>query len=272
MKTTFIYNHDQAEPVDHLFIPDEHYYPGDDFHRCEALGNYIVKHQPKAIVRIGDMWDMASLSSYDRGKKEMVLRNVKDDIESGHFAEQLIFGPMIAMNAELAKKKKKQYTPLIIKQLGNHEFRVKRLLSYEPQWEGSVSMDDFNTRLPIKEVVIPFQEMSIIDGIAYSHFFPSGVKGNPFSSARSMVMKTGMSCSMGHVHTLDHALMTKPNGERIRGMFGGSFHDPNHRSFAGPMVDNLWWNGIIHKRNVRNGSYDLEEISVERLIAEYSKV
>jgi len=267
MKAAFTFKHDK--PTTHLFVPDEHYYPQDNFRRCVALGNLIADLQPDVIVRIGDMWDMPSLSSYDKGKKEMVFRNVREDIECGHHAESLIFKEMLKLNKTRSISKKKQYSPIIAKHLGNHEERVKRLLSYEPQWEGSLSMNDFRTRLPINEVVVPFQQMSIIDGIAYSHFFPSGVKGNPFASARALVMRTGMSCSMGHVHTLDHAMLTKPNGERIRGMFGGSFHDPEHKSFAGPMVDNLWWNGVIIKRNVTEGSYDLEEMSVSALIENY---
>jgi hypothetical protein len=172
---------------------------------------------------------------------------------------------MLDYNKQQARLKKKQYTPLIIKLLGNHEYRVKRLLDYEPRWDDTISMDDFNTRLPIKEVVVPFMEFVSVDGVLYSHYFASGVKGNPFSSARAMVQKTGCSMTMGHVHTFDSALLVKPTGERIRGLFGGSFHDPEHKSFAGPQVDKIWYNGIFHKRNVCNGDYDLDEISIRRL-------
>lgn len=253
----------------HLVIPDEHYYPEDNFRRCIALGKFIVDQQPDVIVRIGDIWDMPSLCSYDKGKRGMVFKNVRADIEAGHKAEKLIFGPMLKLNEELASKKKKQYNPRIIKIMGNHEFRVARLLDLEPRWDGSVSMDDFRTRLPIQEEIVPFLDMIEIDGIGYSHYFSSGVQGRPFSSARAMLQKTGSSLIMGHVHILDHALLTKPNGKRIRGMFAGSFHDPDHKGFAGPQVDSAWWNGIIQLHNVNDGDFDIEEISVRRLLQDY---
>ncbi len=253
----------------HLVIPDEHYFPGDNLRRCDSLGQFIVEHQPDVIVRIGDIWDMPSLCSYDKGKRGMVFKNVKDDLEAGHKAEKRIFAPMLKLNADLAARKKKQYTPRIVKILGNHEYRVARLLEMEPRWDGSISMDDFKTRLPIQEEIVPFLEMVEIDGVGYSHYFSSGVQGRPFSSARAMLQKTGSSLTMGHVHTLDHALLTKPNGGRIRGLFAGSFHDPDHKGFAGPQVDKAWWNGIIMKHDVNNGDYDIEEISVRRLLAEY---
>src|SRR5687768_8166816 len=146
------------EPRDHLCVPDDHRYPQDNWRRFDALGVYIATHQPKVILFLGDSADMASLCSYDKGKKEMVFKNVKDDIEAYHTGEEHIFAPVIALNKSLAKAKRKQYTPLIIKLRGNHEHRVQRLLDYEPKWEGSVSMDSFKTRLPLDEVVVDFMD------------------------------------------------------------------------------------------------------------------
>lgn len=257
-------------PRDHLIIPDDHAYPGDNFRRFEWLGNYILQHQPEVIVTIGDRWEMASLCSYDKGKKGFVFKNVKDDIEAGHQAESLIFGPMLQYNSMRLKNGKKQYKPIIVKCIGNHEFRVKRLLELEPRWEGSVSMESFNTRLNIEETVIDYLDFKILDGVCYSHLFVSGVQGRPFSSARAMVNKKGMSCTMGHTHTLDHATLTKPTGDLIRGLVCGSYHDPDHAGFAGAQVDSIWWNGLIHKHGVINGDYDLEEVSIRRMAEQYS--
>jgi len=253
-------------PRNHLVIPDEHYFHGDNFRRCKALGKYIIKHQPEVIVRLGDMWDMPSLCTYEKGKKEMVFRTVQDDLQAGHDAEKLIFGPLIAYNKKRAKAKRAQYKPIIIKLMGNHEFRVQRLLDYENRWSKHISMDMFKTRLPIKEVIVPFTDYALIDGVYYSHYLVSGVQGRPFASARSMITKRGVSSTMGHSHSLDHAVMTKPSGDLVRGIFGGCFQDPDTKGFGGTQVDNLYWNGIFMKHAVQNGSYDLEEIRVERLL------
>jgi hypothetical protein len=257
-------------PRDHLVIPDPHAYPDDDFRRFTWLGQYIMDTRPEVIVNLGDMWEMESLCSYEKGKRNYVFKNVRDDIESGHHAEALMFEPLLKYNETQIKNKKKQYRPTYIKLMGNHEYRVKRLLDLEPKWDGSVSMDSFNTRLDLDEIVIPYLDFIIIDDVAYSHLFVSGTQGRPYSSARAMLMKKGMSCTMGHTHLLDHALMTKPTGAMCRGLIAGSFHDPKHKSFAGAQADLMWYNGLIHKRSVFKGSYDLEEVSIDRLERMYA--
>jgi len=255
--------------VDHVIIPDAHAVPGENPRRFIALGNYLKAHKPDVIVNIGDWWDMHSLCSYDKGKKDFVLRSISDDLEVGHAAEELAFGWIPEEREKRLRGKRKQYDPLCLKVLGNHEYRLKRLLDYDPRLEGPFSMDDFNTRLDINEEIIPYLDHGIVDNIAYSHFFVSGVQGRACASANAMINKKGMSCTMGHTHVLDHAIRVKPTGEMFRGLICGSFHDPDHVGFAGAQVDAVWWNGIIHKRNVKNGSYDLEEISVEQLLENY---
>ena len=261
-----VINHET--PVDHLIVPDEHYFPGDNFRRCKALGNYIVEHRPEVIARLGDMWDMTSLCTYEKGKKDLVFKNVKDDLEAGHEAEEIIFAPLLRLNKELAKAKKKQYNPLIIKLLGNHENRINKLLSYEPKWEGMVSMKDFESRLPIDELIVDYNSFIQVDGVYYSHCWASGVLGKPFSSAKAMIAKRGVSCTNGHSHILDFAISKKPNGEMIRGLIAGCFQDPDTIGFAGPQVGNIYWNGLIHKKAVFNGDYDHTEIKIDRLLAD----
>lgn len=258
-------------PRSHLIIPDAHTMPNDNPRRFEWLSKLILDRQPEVIVQIGDWWDMGSLCSYDQGKKDFVFQNFKEDIETGHAMEKLVFEPVVELAKKQAKGKRKVYSPIVIKCLGNHEIRVNRLLQYEPRWAGMVSMDDFNTRVEgLGEVVVDFMESCIIDDIAYSHYFVSGVQGRPASSARALLAKAGMSATMGHTHTLDAADSTGPIGNRRRALVCGSFHDPDHKGFAGPQVDQVWWNGLIYKHDVLNGDYDREEISVERLGQLYS--
>lgn len=256
---------------DHLVIPDDHAYPGDNFRRYDWLGRYILEHQPDVIIKLGDSWDMPSLCHYDKGKKNFVFKNLKDDIEAGHEAERRLFTPLLEYQSTMRRWKKKSYSPLIVKIIGNHEYRVQKLLEYEPRWEGTVSLDTFKTRLPLREEIVDFLDYKIIDGVAYSHYFVSGVMGRPFSSASALISKRAMSCTMGHTHILDTANLIQPTGKLVRGLIAGSFHDKDHKSFAGPQVDKIWWNGIIHKRNVQEGVYDLEEISIERLEEMYSQ-
>ena len=46
----------------------------------------------------------------------------------------------------------------------------------------------------------------------------------------------------------------------------GRFKD---ESWAG-QANNEWWNGVCIKRNISNGNYDLEFVSMERLEKDYS--
>ena len=95
----------------HLIIPDSHALPGEDLRRYEWIGELIMEEMPDVIVDIGDWWDMASLCSYDKGTKSFEGRRYKEDVEVGHKAAELAFGPIIKHNNTLARKKKKKYLP-----------------------------------------------------------------------------------------------------------------------------------------------------------------
>lgn len=254
----------------HLIIPDAHCYPEDNFRRFEWAGKLILEKMPDVIVQIGDWWDMSSLCSYDKGKRDFMFRSYREDIEAGHKGEKYLYGPIVEFNENQVKNKKKKYNPLIVKILGNHEYRVKRVLELEPRWDGTISMNDFTTKLPLPEVIVDFMDVIEIDGIHYSHYFVSGVKGLPASSARALLAKKLTSCTMGHTHTLDSAVGVRPNGSKVRSLICGSFHDKDHSSFAGPQVDAVWYNGLFLKHNVKDGDYDLEEWSIDRLEKHFS--
>ena len=258
-------------PRSHLVVPDQHVVPGDNLRRFAALGNYIIQHQPEVIVNLGDMVDMASLSSYDAGKKEFVFQNVQDDIESLHAAEEVMFAPLHALNRKLVKDKKAKYDPLYIKLNGNHEYRLAKLLEYEPRWASkTINMQAFNTRQNINETVIPYMDFIRIDGVHYSHVWCSGVMGRPCANAKAILAKKGVSATMGHSHTLDIATLTQPDGTRVNGLVAGCFLDPEYQGFGGPQVDRLYRSCLVHKHDVLNGDYDIEIVGVERLLKEYT--
>lgn len=81
----------------HMVIPDTQVKPGVPMNHLTAAGNYIVRKRPDVIIHIGDHWDMASLSSYDRGKKAMEGRRVLADIQAGKDAMDLLLAPLKAL-------------------------------------------------------------------------------------------------------------------------------------------------------------------------------
>jgi hypothetical protein len=214
---------------------------------------------------------MASLSSYDVGKKEFVFQNVQEDIESLHTAENVLYAPMHAYNKRQANLHKAKYEPIIVKLIGNHEYRLKKLLEYEPRWQSdTINMDCFNTRHPINEIVVPFMDWITIDGVSFAHYWSSGVMGRAIGNAKLILAKKGVSCVQGHTHTWDWSSMTKPDGTRMNAIVAGCFLDPDHKGFGGPQVDALYYSGLTHLHAVKDGDFDLTTISTKRLLDNYA--
>lgn len=251
----------------HLLIPDAHATPKDNFRRFEWLGELIMMEMPDVIIDIGDWWDMASLCSYDKGTKSFEGRRYNDDIEAGHIAAELAFGPIVKYNNTRTRHKKGKYNPRIVRTLGNHEHRIHRCIEREPVLDGRIGFEDLECRLPdLSLEVHPFLDTVIIDGVCYSHYFVSGVMGRPVPSARSLISKHHISCTMGHTHTRDWAEGVRADGLRIQGLVCGAFHDiDHHSSFASGQAQDQWWNGLHIKNDVYNGDYDRSEISIQRL-------
>lgn len=256
----------------HLLIPDAHARPNESLERFRWLGNLIMETMPDVIIDIGDWWDMESLCSYDKGTKSFEGRRYKHDIEAGHQADELAFGQIVRYNNSRSRKKKKHYSPLILRTTGNHEQRISKAIQRQPELEGAISMDDLRSRLPSLNVVVsPFLRPHIVDDIAYCHYFVSGVMGKPIGSAAQMLKKQFMSCTAGHMHARDWSEGTRADGVRMQALICGAYHDPDHRSsFADTQAQGLWWNGVHIKDNVSQGNYDRTELSVERLKMMYS--
>ena len=85
-----------------LIIPDPHAHADYDNERFKALGKFIMKEQPEYIVCLGDMADLPSLSSYDKGTKGFEGRRYKKDIDAVIDAQKKLFAPI---------KKARNYKP-----------------------------------------------------------------------------------------------------------------------------------------------------------------
>lgn len=248
----------------HLIIPDSHAHP--DFHnkRAEWLGGLIADIKPDVVINIGDVADMPSLSSYDKGTKGFIGRNYKADITSAVDFEDRLWTVV---------RRQKKRLPLRIKLHGNHEQRIGRAINASPELEGAISYDDLQEKHYYDEIV-PYNGNTPgvieVDGVHYAHFFVSGVMGRPISGehpAYSLLTKEFVSCTQGHTHTMDLAQRTTVGGKKIYGCVCGVYQDYDS-GWAGE-VNKLWWRGVVVKRNVENGTYDPEFISLDRIKKEY---
>jgi hypothetical protein len=251
----------------HLVIPDVQIRPGDDTAFLRRISKYSVEKQPEVLVCIGDFADMPSLSSYDIGKKAYEGRRYLHDVQATTHAMNELLSPIAEYNFMRRRNGKKTYRPRMVLTLGNHENRINRAVNSDAKLEGLISTDDLSYKAFGWEVH-PFLEVVIIDGIAYSHYFVTGVAGRPASSAAAQIRKTNMSCVAGHQQGLHIATANRADGALLTSVIAGSCYEHNE-DYLGPQ-GNKHWRGILVLHEVNNGAFDLMPVSLNYLNKEYA--
>lgn len=239
---------------DHCLLPDTQVRSGVSTEHIQKAAELIVQRKPGVIVMIGDWWDMPSLSTY-ASQKEAEGRRVKADIEAGNRA-------MRAFRAVIDAAISPDWNPRMVFCIGNHEERLMRLEKSNPALAGIFSYDDL--ALDGWEVV-DFHDVIEIDGIHYSHYFYNPMSGKPLGgSAMTMLNRLNFSFVQGHRQCLDYAMKPLNNGQIINGLVSGAFytHDEDYKGPQG----NHHYRGMNWLHDVRDGNYDLEVISIERLM------
>lgn len=244
----------------HLVIPDGQVRPGVNTDHWEHIGNYIVEKQPDPIVNIGDMYDLPSLSHYDKGKLEAEGRRYVKDVAAGRAAMERLLKPIDDYN----RTAKVKYKPRMVFTLGNHEHRVTRVCDDNPAFAGKFDIDDLGIQDYGWEQ-IPFLKIIKIDGIEYCHYFTSGVMGRPCASAATLLRERQCSATQGHVQHTDIAMHKKTQQTAL---FAGTCytHDENYLGAQG----NSQRRQIIVKHEVDEGKYDLMMVSLAFLKKAYS--
>lgn len=244
----------------HLIVPDSHAHPDYNNRRYSILGHLINDIRPDVVVDIGDWFDMPSLCSYDKGTKGFEGRRYKLDVNAGLDAQERLY--------DITRRAKKKL-PRFVRTLGNHENRISRCVDHDPILEGTIGLGDLLSREYGWEEY-PFLEPVEIDGVTYQHYFTSGIMGRPIGGerhAQSLLVKQFASCTQGHSHLFDYCIRTDIRGRKIHGCVVGVFQDYD-AGFAGP-ANKMWNPGVVLKRNVENGEYDLTHISMKALELEY---
>ncbi len=252
----------------HLVLPDSHAHPDYGNERYDWVGKLILDIKPDVFINIGDTADMASLSAYDKGKASFHGRNYEKDIEAHLDAQERLWGP-------ISKAKKKKPYSVVLE--GNHEHRIKKVLDYEPHLEGvkyGISFKDLEFERYYSEVVEydgGSPGVISVDGIDYAHYFVSGISGRALQSVHhgyALTVKRFNSSTCGHSHLFDYHVATDSSGGSRQGLVCGVYQD-YVAPWAGVAQCNHWTSGVVIKRNVEGGRYDLQHISMEALRKEY---
>ncbi len=249
----------QQEFRTHCIIPDCQVRSGVPLDHLRAAGRYIAQKKPDVIVCLGDFADMESLSSYDRGKRSAENKRYKADIEATHHGMEMLMEPIVTEPG---------YKPRLVMILGNHEDRITRYADDNPLMHEKVSLKDLGYEAWGWQTV-PFREVIKIDGLAYSHFFYQQNTGKPYGGANldTRLKTIGMSFTQGHQQGLSVAIRELADGTRHRGLVAGSFYQHNE-TYRGPQASHEW-RGILMKNEVKNGDYDLCEVSLNYLLRKY---
>mgnify|MGYP003440005432 CR=1 len=246
----------------HFVLPDVQIRPGDDTEFLSMIGEYIAEKRPEKIICLGDFADMASLSSYDVGKKAFEGRRYNKDIEAAVGAMKALLEPVRQLQERQTQNKKKVYNPQMIMTLGNHENRINRATNTDAKLEGVLSTN----HLQYKEFgweVHDFLEVVVIDDIAYSHYFTSGVLGRPVTTAAAQLTKKHMSCIAGHQQGLQMSIGQRADGIQLHGIIAGSCYEHNE-DYLGPQGNNHW-RGALMLNDVNQGQFDVMPLSLKYL-------
>ncbi len=251
-------------------MPDCHANPACDNRRFLWLGRFIFDINPDIVVNLGDLADLNSLSSYDRGKKAFEGRRYKNDIAVVHDALAKMDAPLVEYNkARKNIRKGPRRAPRKLITLGNHEHRLTRAVEGSPELDGVLSLQDFHYERFGYEVY-PFKTPVEVEGIWISHYFPSGVKGEAisgFNIASNLIQKNMVSSICGHSHLWDMAIRAKPNGQKVIGLCAGWYGEQPTYSDA---TEQMWWSGCTLLRDVHDGVFDCEQYSIERIKRSYA--
>lgn len=238
--------------------------------RFDWLGEFLYDLRPDYVVDLGDGADMKSLNSYDtRYPQAIVSQSYEEDI--GHYNEA-----MERMRYRFKKQKRKR--PTYIGFEGNHENRIKKAIALDPRLEGSkygVSFGHLQTDVwfdEYHEYQNSAPAIADYDGVSYAHYFSSGNFGTATSGlhhAYTLLQNRNHSSTCGHSHKRSLYFKDSAHPSAILGCVVGCYKGAEE-TWAG-QANNEWWKGVVIKREIDNGVYEPEFVSMKRLQQLYGK-
>ena len=235
------------------YIPDVQAMPGVPMEHLAWAGKYIADKQPDVIECGGDFGDFPSLGHFDRGTMQFEGRRYKKDLDAFHQAMELLMNPI---------RRARGYRPYMEFTMGNHEDHIRRAVNEDPKLEGLMSEDD----LRLKDYgwrVHEFLQPIAIGGVAFCHYFPSGIMGRPITTAPALLRKLHMSAVAGHLQGREIAYSRRADGSHMTAIISGSFYQHSYQ-YLSPFT-NAHWRGMFMLHEVRDGQFDEMAVSIDFL-------
>jgi len=242
-------------------VPDVQAAPGVAFDHLRCAGLYIAEKKPDVILVLGDFGDFPSLSRFLKpGSGDAEGARYQKDLDAFHRAMDTFMEP-------IAKRTGDGWKPHLEFTLGNHEDHIPRYVNEHPTIEGRMGLED----LKLADYgwrVHPFLHPVAIGGVAFSHYFPSGVMGQPITSARALLTKLHMSAVAGHQQGRDVAYARRADGGHMTTIITGSFYQHN-MSYLSPFT-NAHWRGMFFMHETKGGQFDEMWLSLNYLKRRYA--
>lgn len=253
-------------PRRHLILPDTQCKPGNSTTHIEWAAKAILDYLPDVIVVIGDWWDMPSLNSHEiPGSAELEGSRIMDDINAGNAAFEKLIAPLNEERLRRIVGKKKRYEPECHFLFGNHEWRITRVATQDPKWDGLLTLDALKTPGFERH---KFLKIVKIDGISYCHYFPNPFSGRPIGGTIfNRLNHIGSSFVQGHQQGFMYAPKQYPDHVK-HGLVCGRFYN-HHERYRPEDVQEVEWNGIVVLNQVENGDYDLLPLRYSYLERKY---
>ena len=238
--------------------------PEVDNKRFSLLGDLIYDVKPDYVVDLGDGADMRSLNTYDtRYPQAIVTQSYERDIDHYNDAQE-------RLRWKFRHNKKKM--PDWYGFEGNHENRIKKAVAHDPRIEGGrygVSFKHLQTDYwfdEYHEYEDSAPAIADYDGVSYAHYFSSGNYGTATSGthhAYSVLQNRNYSSTCGHSHKRSLYFKDGAHPRGLIGLVAGCFKGKNE-GWAG-QANREWWSGIVIKREVEQGLYEPQFISLKTL-------
>ena len=227
------------------------------------VGWDIINTSPDVVVHLGDHHDFPSLSNYDLGKHSFDDRCYVRDVEAGNDAFREFWAIM-----QQGFNRNPKWNPKFVFLEGNHENRRHKAKDTGPRGYLQL-LDLYRPDYNNWNVVSPFLQPYIINGVAFIHYVPNEFSDRPIGSAKLALSKRHTSFVAGHKQILDQDEQQKLDGGKIMGLIMGAcyFHDEEYR---GP-TNQGHFRGIAYLRNLINGTWEAEYRNLESLDKKYGK-
>lgn len=257
-----------SAPRRHFVIADTQIRPGVPTDFIDWVGQALVDYKPDVIVHLGDHWDFQSLNGHEKpGSAPMEGLRYQDDVEAGNIAFARLCAPMEAEIERLRRNHERRWAPEKHFICGNHESRADRVAQADPKWLGHVGTASCQVR---DWTWHPFLQRVEIDGLLYSHFFQQTHSDRPISGeVPHRLTKIGCSFVQGHEQGKRTGSKIMASGKTLYGLVIGScyLHIEPYRGAQGQRH----WRGCALLNEVKDGEYDICELSLGYLCRKYTK-